>query len=118
MDKARLSAALEAEANQGSRSFEERIFILLLRQVWQIDWTVAPYDVWSRMIDWDIPYFLRFMEIDEGDEREEERLIQEWIGCRLALRRKETGSAWKNRVMALIDEMNQLRARIRKEKGW
>ena len=118
MDKERLSAALEAEASKGDRTQEEQIFIRLLRQVWQIDWTVAPYEVWCRMIGWDIPYFLRFMKMDVGDEREEEQLIREWISSRLALRKKETGGAWKDRVMNLVDYMNHLRARIRKEKGW
>ena len=118
MEKERLTAALESEVNRGDRTLEEQVFIRLLKQVWQIDWTVAPYDVWVNMMNWNVPYFLRFMEIDEGDEREEERLIREWIGVRLALRKKDMGGGWKDRILTLIDDMNQLRRRILREGGW
>lgn len=119
MDKSNLVAALEAEVSKGGRPPEAIIFIRLLKQVWEIDWTVAPYDVWCHMIEWDIPYFLRFMKMDVGDEAEENQLIMDWILARMQLRGKETNSGqWKEQVLALIDDMNQLRARVRKEKGW
>jgi|GEM_PF-1543350 len=118
MDKGQLSAALDNARQAPGRSSEEQIFIRLLKQVWEIDWTVAPYDVWCHMIEWDIPYFLRFMSMDEGDEAEEERLIRDWIGTRLGLRKQKNRPEWKGRVVSLVEEMNQLRASVRKAKGW
>lgn len=114
MNKQSLISALEEALNTGDRTDEEKIFIKLLQQVWEIDWTVAPYDVWTHMIECDVPYFLRFMAMDEGDEEVEDQLVQEWIASRLALRSK-TGKDWKRRIVDLIDEMNQVRASIRKE---
>ena len=113
-----LIAALEAEASKGDRSLAERIIILLTRQVWQIDWTVSPFDVVSNYFEYNISYFLRFMDFDTGDEREEDRLIREWINSRVSMRYTKEDKAQKQRILELIDELNNLRARIRKEKGW
>ena len=114
MDKAKLAAALEEKVTQKGSDTVEGIFVRLLKQVWQIDWTVAPYDVWTHMVSWDLPYFLRFMQMDVGDEAEEDKLILDWVSTRLKQRKGDTAGDWKKNVVALIDEMNQLRASIRK----
>lgn len=115
MDTKILVAAIEAEIKKEGRFPEEKIFLRLLKEVWQVDWTVAPYDVWTRMIEWDIPYFLRFMGVDQGDEEEEEQLIQDWIASRTQLRAKNTGEDWRQRVVALINDVNHLRLSIRQD---
>ena len=116
MDKSNLVAALDAEIRKGGRSEEAIIFIRLLKEVWQIDWTVAPYEVWCHMIGWDVPYFLRFMKMDAGDEAAENQLIIDWMLARMRLRGKETNSGqWKDQVLALIDDMNRLRATVRQQ---
>ena len=115
MNKQNLIAALEAEVTKSGRSPEETVFIRLLKQVWEIDWTVAPYDVWTHYITWDVPYFRRFMDMDTGDEAEENQLIIDWITSRIALQGREKGGNWKRRVVDLLDEMNQLRAVVRKQ---
>jgi len=117
MNKQALSEALEALAQQ-DRPLSEKIFIRLLKQVWQIDWTVAAYDVWGHYIEWDIPYFLRFMRADVGDEAEEQQLIIDWVSSRLELQKQEKGQDWKKRLIRLIEEVNQLRASTRKGSGW
>ncbi|NEQ07201.1 MAG: hypothetical protein F6K63_34310 [Moorea sp. SIO1G6] len=115
MNKDALSEALIALANQ-DRPLSEKIFLKLLRQVWQIDWTVAAYDVWGHYIEYDVPYFLRFMKADVGDEAEEKQLLIDWIGSRLELRNQK-GSG-QDRLIDLIEEVNQLRASTRKGAGW
>jgi hypothetical protein len=116
MNKDQLSEGLLALANQG-RPLSEQIFLQLLRQVWQIDWTVAAYDVWGHYIEYDVPYFLRFMRADVGDEAEERQLLLNWIGSRLELRNQEKG-AGQDSLIKLIEEVNQLRASTRKGAGW
>ncbi|NET88582.1 MAG: hypothetical protein F6K45_10900, partial [Kamptonema sp. SIO1D9] len=37
-----------------ARPDSEKLFFRLLKEVWQIDWTVAPYDVYGHMIEFDI----------------------------------------------------------------
>lgn len=115
MDRQQLSEALSSAIDSGDRLPEEKIFLKLLRQVWQIDWTVAPYDVWSHMIEYDVPYFKRFMDADVGDEDEEIALLEEWIVSRTKLGGKDTGSNWKHRIIDLIDEANNLRVGVRQE---
>ena len=115
MNKQNLIAALEAEVTRNGRPPEEIVFIRLLKEVWEIDWTVSPYEVWTRMIEWDIPYFRQFMGADVGDEAQESQLIIDWITSRIALQGREQGSNWKRRVCDLIDEMNQLRETVRKQ---
>ena len=114
METQRLTAALEAAITRGDRPIEHQIFMKLLRQVWQIDWTVAPFDVWTHYVEWDVPYFLRFMSMDTGDEAEEQQLLIDWITSRIQMKRKDTGSGWKQGVMSLITEMCQLRETVRK----
>ena len=113
MDKAILSAELKKLAASKSDPVES-IFLRLLDQVWQIDWTIAPYDVLTNMLDFNIPYFKRFMDLDQGDEAEEAQLIKDWVVARLSMKGKD----WKGGVTALIEEVNQLRASVRKSKGW
>ena len=115
MNKQNLIAALEAEVTRDGRGPEEIIFIRLLKEVWEIDWTVAPYDVWTNMIEWNVPYFRRFMGADVGDEAQENQLIIEWITSRIALEGREQGSNWKRRVLDLIEDMNRLRATIEQQ---
>ncbi len=115
MDKNGLGEGLMTLASQ-DRPLSEQIFLKLLRQVWQIDWTVAAYDVWGHYIEYDVPYFLRFMKADLGDEAEEKQLLIDWIGSRLELR-NEKGSGHE-RLIDLIEEVNQLRASTRKGAGW
>ncbi|MEB3149117.1 MAG: hypothetical protein VKL60_08845 [Sphaerospermopsis sp.] len=116
MDKGQLSAALASLVNSGDRTSEEKVFLRLLQQVWQIDWTIAPYDVWTHMVEWDVPYFRRFMLLDEGDEAEEEQIIRDWTEARLALGGKDKSSAKeaKKRIVDLIQEVNVLRSSIRR----
>lgn len=115
MNTQKLIEALDNLRTVSDRSPEEQIFLRLLAQVWQIDWTVAPYDVFTHMIEWDIAYFKRFMDMDEGDEAEEEKLLQDWVSARSALRGKNTGREWKQQMINLISEANQTRSTIRRE---
>jgi len=114
METSKLVTALDQAIAQ-NRPLEEKIFLRLLREVWQVDWTVAPYDVWTHMIEWDVPYFLRFMAVDEGDEADEEALIKDWVNSRMELRKKTTGPDWKRRVLTIIEEANRLRVTARRE---
>ncbi|MEC4894781.1 MAG: hypothetical protein SAQ54_17410 [Oscillatoria sp. PMC 1050.18] len=91
------------------RPDSEKLFLRLLKEVWQIDWTVAPYDVYGHMIEFDIPYFLRFMRMDLGDEAEEHQLILDWIQSRTTLR--DTNS--RDALISLMDECNQIRIQAR-----
>ncbi|MEG4808459.1 hypothetical protein QUA82_12510 [Microcoleus sp. F8-D3] len=109
MDTQKLVAAIEAEIDKEGRLPDEKIFFKLLKEVWQVDWTVAPYDVWTHMIEFDIPYFFRFMAVDEGDEETEQQLIQDWIASRSQLRASNTGSDSRQRAITLIEDANRLR---------
>lgn len=112
METSKLVAALDT-AIAKERPLDEKIFLKLLREVWQVDWTVAPYDVWTRMIEWDVSYFLRFMAVDEGDEAEEEQLITDWISSRVEFRKALTSAGYKAKLVALIEEANRLRSAVR-----
>jgi hypothetical protein len=113
MDTDKLIAALD-QAIAKDRPPEEKIFLRLLREVWQIDFTIPPYEIWSRMIDFDLPYFLRFMSIDNGDENQEHQLIDDWIRMRSALQRLTImSSGLRMRMTVLMDEVNRLRVSAR-----
>ncbi|UJS03470.1 hypothetical protein [Cylindrospermopsis raciborskii] len=114
MDKQRLSEGIQSLIDSGNRTPEETVFLRLLKQVWQIDWTIPPYDVWTHMIEWDVPYFRRFMILDEGDEAEEEQIIRDWTEARMGLGGKEKSSAreTKRRIIDLIQELNVMRSRV------
>lgn len=60
---------------QPYRSAEEQFFIRMLRQVWQIDWSVPPSTIWLNLINRNQDYFLSFMDLDDGDEKEEKWLL-------------------------------------------
>ncbi len=115
MDKDQLRAAIQTAMNKGDRTAEETVFLRLLQQVWQIDWTIPPYDIWTHMVEWDVPYFRRFMLLDEGDEAEEEQIIRDWTETRLSLGNRDRVSARdsKKRIVDLIQEVNQLRSSIK-----
>ncbi|MEG4444735.1 hypothetical protein QUB47_22320 [Microcoleus sp. AT9_B5] len=115
MDTQKLVAAIDAEIEKEGRLPDEKIFLKLLKEVWQVDWTVAPYDVWTHMIEWDIPYFLRFMGMDQGDEGAEDQLIQDWIASRAQLRATTTGSDSRQRIITLINDANRLRVSVRQD---
>lgn len=108
MDTQKLVAAIEAEIEKEGRLPEEKIFLKLLKEVWQVDWTVSPYDVWTHMSEYNLLYFLPFMEADQGDERAEEQLIQDWVASTAQLRAK-TGSDLRQRFATLIRDVNDLR---------
>lgn len=113
METSKLVAALDA-AIAKERPPEEKIFLRLLREVWQVDWTVAPYDVWTHMIEWNVPYFLRFMAVDSGDEAEEDQLIKDWMSSRLEFRKRESSAERKAQAVAVIEEVNRLRITVRR----
>lgn len=62
MDKTKLIAALDAAIAKKSGDAVAKIILGLTKQVWQIDWTVAPFDIISHYLEFDIPYFYRFFE--------------------------------------------------------
>jgi hypothetical protein len=106
MDKKKLDAEMAKLIGEVTQP-EIVIFLKLLRQVWQIDWTVAPYDVWVRFMEWDIPYFRRFMTLDEGDEDEEMELLQEWIASRAKGSKDQKN--WKGKIIGVIEQVNNVR---------
>ena len=54
------------------------------------------------------------MQADVGDEAEEKALLIEWIESRLDLKKADTGPNWRSSLIALIDELNQIRVEARK----
>ncbi|WP_413166155.1 hypothetical protein ACL6C3_05890 [Capilliphycus salinus ALCB114379] len=104
MDKDKLIASLDAAIAKYQDNPVNRVIVSLTKQVWQIDWTVAPYDIISHYLEFDIPYFYRFMAMDEGDEQQEQELIIEWVNSRTALNREA-----KANLPALVEELNLLR---------
>jgi hypothetical protein len=109
MDKKRLDGEMIKLIEEAEKP-ETIIFLKLLRQVWQVDWTVAPYDVWAHFMEWDIPYFRRFMSLDEGDEDEEMELLQQWISSRAKAGKDQKG--WKGQIIELIERVNNLRSSV------
>ena len=86
-----------------------KIIVQLTKQVWQIDWTVAPFDIVAHYLAFDIPYFYRFMQMDEGDEAEEKQIILDWVEARFSLAKES-----KAKLPDLVNELNQLRVSVRK----
>ncbi|MEO0835515.1 MAG: hypothetical protein AAFY16_05915 [Cyanobacteria bacterium J06642_3] len=86
----------------------EKIIAQLTKQVWQIDWTVAVFDIVSHYLSFDIPYFYRFMQMDVGDEAEERQILTDWVNSRDALNKDS-----KARLIPLIEDLNQLRLSVR-----
>jgi len=114
MNKQQLIEGIRSLIDRDNHTPEEVVFLKLLMQVWQIDWTIPPYDVWTHMIEWDVPYFRRFMLFDEGDEAEEEQIIRDWTESRLRLgdRDKSSMRDSRKRMIDLIEGVNQLRSSI------
>ena len=104
MDKDKLIASLDAAIAKYQDNPVNRVIVSLTKQVWQIDWTVAPYDIVSHFLEFDIPYFYRFMAMDFGDEQQEQALLIEWVNNRAALNQEA-----KANLIALVEELNQLR---------
>ncbi len=75
MNKKKLIDTLDTLSMQVNRSPEEQFFIKIVRQVWQIDWSVFPSDIWCNLINQNQEYFISFMELDDGDEKEEKWLL-------------------------------------------
>lgn len=108
MNKENLISAVDAAITKYANDPVARVVLGLTRQVWQIDWTVAPFDIVSHYLEFDIPYFYRFMAMDLGDEDEEQALLIDWIQSRNALNKEA-----KAKLPALVDELNQLRVTAR-----
>lgn len=107
MDKSALITELDALI--ATKEGAEKIIAQLTKQVWQIDWTVAPFDIVGHYLSFDIPYFLRFMQMDIGDEEEEKQILIDWISSRNSL--DKDGKA---QLVGLVDELNQIRVSVRK----
>ncbi len=86
----------------------EKTVVQLTKQVWQIDWTVAVFDIISHYLAFDIPYFYRFMSMDIGDEAEEKQILNNWINERDSL-----DKGVKAKLTGLVDELNQIRVSAR-----
>ena len=107
MDKSALVSELDKLVAQKSGS--EKIIVQLTKQVWQIDWTVAVFDIVSEYLAFNIPYFYRFMQMDIGDEAEEQQILNDWMSSRGGL--DKDGKA---KLVGLIEELNQVRVSVRK----
>lgn len=108
MDKQKLIEAVDAAIVEYEGNPVAKVILSLTKQVWQIDWTVAPFDIISHYLEFDIPYFYRFMAMDLGDEAEEKQLLIDWINSRDALNKESKAS-----LPALVEELNQLRVSAR-----
>ncbi|NEO52009.1 MAG: hypothetical protein F6K54_02220 [Okeania sp. SIO3B5] len=108
MNKESLLQALNAAIAKYKDEPTARVVFGLAKQVWQIDWTVAPFDILNHYLEFDISYFYRFMSMDIGDEAEEQQLLKDWIDTRHALDKEG-----KRRLPQLADELNQLRVAAR-----
>ena len=109
MDTQSLVAGIEAEIEKEDRLPDEKIFLRLLKEVWQVDWMVAPLDVWAHMLEGDIPYFLNFMGYNQENEEVEPQLIQDWIAVGPHFQVNNTDQNRKERVLTLINDVNELR---------
>lgn len=98
----------ELDALIASKEGAEKTVVQLTKQVWQIDWTVAPFDIVGHYLEFDIPYFYRFMQMDFGDEAEERQILMDWVGGRGSLDKGVKGG-----LVALVYELNQLRVTAR-----
>jgi hypothetical protein len=108
MDKTKLISSLDEAIEKHKENAVATVIIKLTKQVWQIDWTVAPYDIISCFLEFDIPYFYRFMAMDDGDEAEEQELLMAWVNSRHGLDRDT-----KAKLPALVEELNQIRSKAR-----
>ncbi|HAN75985.1 MAG TPA: hypothetical protein DCQ51_11885 [Planktothrix sp. UBA8407] len=114
MSKKKLIDAVEKLSMEAHRSSEEQFFIRMLKQVWQIDSSVPPSEVWRNLTARNQDYFFGFMELDDGDEREENWLLGSLDAIVESLIQKNNDSPWKIKIVNTIDELNQLRLKIQK----
>ncbi len=112
MNKKKLIDALENLSTQAHRSPEEQFFMRMLKQVWQIDFSVSPSEVWRNLMQKNQAYFSSFMELDDGDEKEEDWLISSLDKMVDALILKSSDSQWKIKFVITLDELNQLRLKM------
>ena len=109
MNKEKLNHDLQILIDQQPEG-QRKIFLQLLRQIWQIDYTVPAYDIWGHMVEYDITYFSHFMAADSGDENEEKQLLLTWIQSRFnGQPRLETDI-----LIQLIDSVNTIRSEASK----
>lgn len=106
MNKDSLISALDELA--AKKEGAEKTVVQLTKQVWQVDWTVAPFDVVGHYLEFDIPYFYRFMQMDEGDEAEENQILMDWVSGRSSL-----DKGVKAKLIGLVEELNQVRVSVR-----
>lgn len=99
---------------QAHRSKEEQFFIRMVRQVWQIDYSVSLSDIWLNLTTKNQEYFHVFLNLDDGDEKEENWLLDNLHENVEALIQKSTESSWKIKVVDTFDELNQLRLKHQK----
>lgn len=115
MDKKKLVDAVEEMSIQAHRSQEEQFFIRMVKQVWQIDWSVSPSDVLRNLVERNQAYFSGFMALDNGDEREENWLLDALNQNIELLTQKRTDINSTNKLVDTIDELNQLRFKLGKQ---
>ena len=114
MSKTKLVDAVEKMSMQAHRTPEEQFFLRMLRQVWQIDCAVAPSDIWLNLTQRNQGYFSGFMELDDGDDKEEDWLLGSLDKMIDAFIQKSADSQWKVKLVETIDELNQIRFKIQK----
>ncbi len=106
MDTQKLFEALEAMLS--SYSEEQQTFIRATQQVWEIDWTVSPYTIYSSLLGRDFAFFTRFMAMDGGGvDDKEQKLLIDLIKATFILQRQQGA------MVSLIQELNDVRDRIR-----
>jgi len=104
MNKESLLQSLNAAIAKYQDEPIARVVFGLTKQVWQIDWTVAPFDIVSHYLAFDVSYFSRFMSMHKGDEAEEQQLLKDWIDTRHTLDKEG-----KKKLYGIAEELNQLR---------
>jgi len=114
MNKKKLIDAVENMSIQAHRSQEEQFFIRMVRQVWQIDYSVPPSEVWLNLTKKNQDYLSVFLNLDDGDEKEEKWLVDNWNENVEALIHKSAESGWKVKIVDTFDELNQLRLKNQK----
>ena len=107
MNKSALISSLDALIAKKDGS--EKVIAQLAKQVWQIDWTVSTYEIVSRYLAFDVPYFYHFMKMDIGDEAEERQILQDWVTTR-----DDLDNEAKKKLPTLMDEINTIKGEARK----
>ncbi|CAD0228676.1 hypothetical protein [Planktothrix agardhii] len=81
MSKKKLIDAVEKLSMEAHRSSEEQFFIRMLKQVWQIDSSVPPSEVWRNLMARNQDYFFGFMELDDGGQQPTTDLSTSAVGA-------------------------------------